>query len=97
MRYSALTDRLQGLGGAKWEIHAAARQMKREGRDVIELTIGEPDVATPTALLEAATAAMQMTAILAGFIDGLRQARRRGFGPSPPAVNDSGLFLLTPP
>jgi arginine:pyruvate transaminase len=59
MRYSALTDRLQGLGGAKWEIHAAARQMKRAGREVIELTIGEPDVPCPPDLIRAATAAMQ--------------------------------------
>jgi len=59
MRYSALTDRLQGLGGAKWEIHALARDMKRAGRAVIELTIGEPDVPCPPGLIEAATAAMQ--------------------------------------
>ena len=56
MRYSALTDRLQGLGGAKWEIHAAARQMKRAGREVIELTIGEPDVPCPPDLIRAAEA-----------------------------------------
>lgn len=59
MRYSALTDRLQGLGGAKWEIHALARDMKRAGRAVIELTIGEPDVPCPPGLIEAAAAAMQ--------------------------------------
>ena len=59
MRYSPLTHRLQGLGGAKWEIHRLARQMKAEGRAVIELTIGEPDVPCPPALMEAASAAMQ--------------------------------------
>lgn len=59
MRYSALTDRLQGLGGAKWEIHRLARDMKRAGRAVIELTIGEPDVPCPPGLIEAAAAAMQ--------------------------------------
>lgn len=58
MRYSALTDRLQGLGGAKWEIHARAREMQRAGREVIELTIGEPDVPCPPELIAAASAAM---------------------------------------
>lgn len=59
MIYSPLTQRLQGLGGAKWEIHALARQMKRDGRPVIELTIGEPDVPCPPELIAAATAAME--------------------------------------
>lgn len=59
MRYAAITERLTGLGGAKWAVHARARQMKAEGRDVIELTIGEPDVPTPPDLMTLATKAMQ--------------------------------------
>lgn len=59
MRYAAITERLAGLGGAKWAVHARARQMKAEGRDVIELTIGEPDVPTPPDLMMLATTAMQ--------------------------------------
>lgn len=58
-RYAAIADRLRGLGGAKWAVHARARALAAEGRDVIELTIGEPDVPTPPALLEAAAAAMR--------------------------------------
>ncbi|WP_022704017.1 pyridoxal phosphate-dependent aminotransferase [Pseudorhodobacter ferrugineus] len=58
MRYAAITDRLAGLGGAKWAVHARARAMKAAGRPVIELTIGEPDVATPPELMAAASAAM---------------------------------------
>jgi arginine:pyruvate transaminase len=58
MRYAAITDRLDGLGGAKWAVHAMGRQMASEGHDIIELTIGEPDVPTPAALIEAATVAM---------------------------------------
>lgn len=56
MRYAAITERLQGLGGAKWEVHNLARALKAQGKDVIELTIGEPDVATPAELLAAAKA-----------------------------------------
>jgi arginine:pyruvate transaminase len=58
MRYAPVTDRLAGLGGEKWEVHVRARQLKAQGRDVIELTIGEPDVPTPPDLVEAAARAM---------------------------------------
>lgn len=58
MRYASVTDRLAGLGGAKWALHARARAMKAAGEDIIELTIGEPDVPTPTRFIEAATRSM---------------------------------------
>lgn len=59
MRYAKVTERLAGLGGAKWAIHARARALAAAGRDVIELTIGEPDVPTPPALADLAAAAMR--------------------------------------
>jgi len=59
MRHAAILDRLSGLGGAKWQVHFRARALRAEGRDVIELTIGEPDVPTPTALAETAIRALQ--------------------------------------
>jgi len=59
MRYAPVTERLAGLGGAKWEIHMIARRMAAAGEPVIELTIGEPDVATPPALMDTAAAAMR--------------------------------------
>ena len=59
MRYAPVTERLAGLGGAKWQVHAKARAMKHAGEQVIELTIGEPDVATPPELIEAAARAME--------------------------------------
>ena len=58
MRYAEVTERLAGLGGAKWAVHAHARQMAAQGQDIIELTIGEPDVPTPPALIAVAAAAM---------------------------------------
>jgi len=68
MRYADITTRLSGLGGAKWSIHARARDLKAAGRDVIELTIGEPDVATPEQLMQVAIDAMQ--AGRTGYSDG---------------------------
>lgn len=58
MRFAPVTDRLAGLGSDKWDIHIRARKMKAAGEAVIELTIGEPDVATPPELMAAASAAM---------------------------------------
>ena len=58
MRYASITDRLQNLGSEKWAVHAAARRMKAEGKPVIELTIGEPDVPPDPTLLAEATRAM---------------------------------------
>lgn len=52
MRYASITERLAGLGGAKWEIHAMARAMAATGQEVLSLTIGEPDVPPPPELLD---------------------------------------------
>jgi arginine:pyruvate transaminase len=59
MRYAAITERLAGLGGAKWQVHARAKAMQAKGVPVIQLTIGEPDVATPAPLLAEAKRAME--------------------------------------
>jgi arginine:pyruvate transaminase len=59
MRYASVTDRLAGLGGAKWAVHARARALKAAGEEVIELTIGEPDVPTPERFMQAAARSMQ--------------------------------------
>ena len=59
MRYASVTDRLAGLGGAKWAVHARARAMAAAGEQIIELTIGEPDVPTPAPFVEAAASAMR--------------------------------------
>ena len=68
MRYAPVTDRLADLGSAKWEIHSLGRKMKAAGEDVIELTIGEPDVPTPPDLMAVAAAAM--TAGRTGYSNG---------------------------
>lgn len=58
MRYAAITDRLADLGGEKWQLYSKARQMAEDGYDIIEMTIGEPDVATAPELIAVATEAM---------------------------------------
>ena len=82
MRFSSIKERLAGLGGAKWEVHARARALAREGRDIIQLTIGEPDVATPDSLKKAAYAGM--CAGRTGYSDGQGEpGLRPQYGPLP--------------
>lgn len=59
MRMTEVTGRLAGLGGAKWEVHLKARDLKRAGADIIEMTIGEPDVPAADTLIETAVASLR--------------------------------------
>ena len=58
MRYAAITERLAEHGGEKWKLYSRARQMAEDGHDIIEMTIGEPDVPTPPELVAVASEAM---------------------------------------
>ncbi|MGZ9811394.1 pyridoxal phosphate-dependent aminotransferase [Pseudoroseicyclus sp. H15] len=58
-RHAPILDRLGDLGGAKWEIYFRARELAAAGREIIDLTIGNPDVPVAPALLDAAEAAMR--------------------------------------
>lgn len=58
MRYAPLLDNLAGLGGAKWAVHFRARALRAEGRQVLELTIGEPDTPPPETILQTASRAL---------------------------------------
>lgn len=59
MRYAAITERLQGLGADKWHVHLKAKEMRRRGEDVIMLSIGEPDIATPSELMDTLETSMR--------------------------------------
>ncbi|MCC5974220.1 MAG: pyridoxal phosphate-dependent aminotransferase [Rubellimicrobium sp.] len=59
MKTASITKRLEGLGGSKWELDTRARDLQAAGRDVILLTIGEPEDPTPPALVEVAVEAMR--------------------------------------
>jgi arginine:pyruvate transaminase len=60
MRFSSFVERIGGEGAAAWEIHGRASRLKRQGKDIILLSVGEPDFDTPPAIVDAA-------------IEGLRQ------------------------
>ncbi|WP_424944691.1 pyridoxal phosphate-dependent aminotransferase [Aliiroseovarius crassostreae] len=59
MKMAKIVERLQGSGGAKWEVHNRAKDLAAAGRDVIMLTIGEPDVPPSSDLLETAISAIR--------------------------------------
>lgn len=54
MKYSPLVDRIQGESVAAWTIHGQAREAQLRGEDVIVLSIGDPELEMPAAVLERA-------------------------------------------
>lgn len=54
MRYSALTQRIAGDGAAAWQIHDRALELRKQGVDVLLLSIGDPDFDTPQPIVRAA-------------------------------------------
>lgn len=59
MRYSSLTQRIQGPGNDAWIIHRQACQAKDRGEDVIVMSIGDPDFATAPVIVDRAIEALQ--------------------------------------
>lgn len=59
MHYAQITERLGYKGSHKWAVHIRAREMKANGEEIIELTIGEPDIPTPADMIDEATRAMR--------------------------------------
>lgn len=59
MKYTDTIERLDALGSDKWAVYKMAKQMLKDGKDVIELAIGEPDVLTPDYLIDATVKALR--------------------------------------
>ncbi|TCT44509.1 pyridoxal phosphate-dependent aminotransferase [Martelella mediterranea] len=68
MHYATISKRLAGLGSDKWAVHLKARALKNAGHDILELTIGEPDVAPDPVL--AKTVAQSLAAGRVGYSGG---------------------------
>lgn len=54
MRFSSLVDRIRGEGSDAWRTHYEAAAARERGDDVIILSIGDPDINAPTAVIERA-------------------------------------------
>ena len=58
MKFAPISDRLAGLGAAKWAVHAEGLRRANLGEPIILLSIGEPDLPPPASVLDAAAKAM---------------------------------------
>ncbi len=56
---SPLVERIAGRGAAAWALHQKAMAAKRRGEDVIVLSVGDPDFATPPGVVDAAIEALR--------------------------------------
>lgn len=54
MKFSSLTARIGGTGADAWLTHYQAVAARARGEDVIVLSVGDPDIATPAPVLERA-------------------------------------------
>ena len=59
-RFAPFVERIaHEAGGDPWALHWDARNAKTRGEDVIVLSVGDPDLDTPPAVIDAAVAAMR--------------------------------------
>jgi arginine:pyruvate transaminase len=58
-RFSSLVERVSGGTVSAWDIHYEAAAAARRGEDVIVLSVGDPDFATPDSIVDAAVAALR--------------------------------------
>jgi aspartate/methionine/tyrosine aminotransferase len=54
VKFAALVDRISGEGAAAWLTHYEAVAARERGEDVIILSVGDPDLETPAAVIERA-------------------------------------------
>jgi arginine:pyruvate transaminase len=59
MQFSPLVGRIAGKGARAWSIHFDAMRQRAQGRDILLLTVGDPDQQAPAAVVEATVTALQ--------------------------------------
>jgi arginine:pyruvate transaminase len=59
MHFSPRVGRIAGKGAAAWSIHFDALDQRAAGREIIFLTVGDPDQPPPDAVIEATVAALR--------------------------------------
>ncbi len=99
MKTTDVTKRLASFGGAKWDLHLAARDRIASGADIVEMTIGEPDVPVPAELMERSISSMR--AGRTGYSDGrgeinLRRALAESYSASRGREFEPDNFLCFP-
>jgi arginine:pyruvate transaminase len=59
LKFSTLVERISGEGADAWVIHSEARRALDAGEDVILLSVGDPDLDTPSAVVERAISCLR--------------------------------------
>ena len=59
MRFAARVEHLGGGSVRAWDIHNAGKEAQARGEDVIVLSVGDPDFATPAPIIDTAIAALK--------------------------------------
>lgn len=59
MRFSSVVDRVAGKGASAWGVHIQAARQRAAGRDIIMLTVGDPDQAPAPAIIDATIEALR--------------------------------------
>lgn len=92
MRYAKLTQRIAGDGAAAWDIHYRALALQAEGKDILLLSVGDPDFDTPRQSSKRPSAAcVRATPIMPMCAASWRCAR-----PSPSATNSAAARPSAP-
>ncbi|MDH0647708.1 aminotransferase class I/II-fold pyridoxal phosphate-dependent enzyme [Pseudomonas sp. GD03858] len=86
MRYSSLTQRIAGDAASAWDIHYQALDLRSRGREVLLLSMGDPDFDTPVPVVDAAVASLRRGDTHYGDVRGSRALREA-------IVRRSGLAL----
>jgi arginine:pyruvate transaminase len=59
MKFADRVEGLQGKRTSAWDIHYAAQEARANGADVIILSVGDPDFATPEVIVDSAVRALR--------------------------------------
>ncbi len=60
LHYSSLSERLEGDNEDAWAVHDKALELKRQGHDVLLLSVGDPDFRTPEPIIDNAVSYMRV-------------------------------------
>jgi len=98
MHYAPRVDRVSGEGAAAWHIHGEAQAALRQGKDVIVMSVGDPDFATPAPIVARAVQALEAGDTHYTGIEGrsaLRQAiAAEAMRCGAPAVSEHNVIVL---
>jgi aspartate/methionine/tyrosine aminotransferase len=93
--FSSLVDRIAGEGAAAWDTHFQAKQDFDDGKDVIIMSVGDPDFPTPASIIDVAVKALKTGDTHYSEITG-RTKLRRAIAEETMRVSGSDSYKVAP-